>query len=345
MIGDATMRFRTGSWARLRLADGRIEFAHDVLIKVRGLGDAAGAVHALLAHEEGFHEPDLSALIGVKHAKTVIAALRANHLIRPFDEYIENSPEQLIHQSQYLNAFAPHPRQAAESIAHARVLVVGVGGIGALVLQHLMGAGVRTVHLVDADVVSPSNMNRQYLFTPDQIGCSKVELAAIYARKFHGASVSLSPRFIDGPDSFDDEFVPDVVVCAADQPPRLIRSWAAEHARRHGAAFIGCGVGINRGYWGPLVLPNRTPCHPCSEGESTGGGEPLAVSFGPMNSMVAAGVAAQAIWAIADAVPTGQLGRRTILNLTEPALRLLPPAVRGEGCTNAACAPLEEPPC
>ena len=59
-----------------------------------------------------------------------------------------------------------------------RVLVVGAGGLGSPVLQYLAAAGLGTLGIVDHDTVSLSNLQRQVLFTTDQIGSGKVEAAA-----------------------------------------------------------------------------------------------------------------------------------------------------------------------
>ena len=60
-----------------------------------------------------------------------------------------------------------------EKLSKARVLIVGVGGLGSPIALYLAGAGVGTIGLVDDDVVSESNLQRQVLYTEDEIGLSK----------------------------------------------------------------------------------------------------------------------------------------------------------------------------
>ena len=73
--------------------------------------------------------------------------------------------------------------EGQRKLKNAHVLVVGAGGLGAPLLSYLTAAGVGTIGLIDADVVDESNLQRQVLFTVDDIGRSKVEVAAERLRR------------------------------------------------------------------------------------------------------------------------------------------------------------------
>ncbi len=62
-------------------------------------------------------------------------------------------------------------------LKEAKVLVVGTGGLGSPLLQYLTAAGVGTIGLVDFDVVEASNLQRQVLFTIQDVGKPKVTAA------------------------------------------------------------------------------------------------------------------------------------------------------------------------
>ncbi len=62
-------------------------------------------------------------------------------------------------------------------IKEAKVLVIGAGGLGSPVLLYLSGAGVGTIGIVDNDLVSVSNLPRQILYSPDDVGKLKATIA------------------------------------------------------------------------------------------------------------------------------------------------------------------------
>ena len=63
-------------------------------------------------------------------------------------------------------------------IKKARVLVVGAGGLGSPAALKLAAMGVGYLRLVDRDIVSPSDLHRQYLYDSRSVGLAKVEVAA-----------------------------------------------------------------------------------------------------------------------------------------------------------------------
>jgi molybdopterin/thiamine biosynthesis adenylyltransferase len=69
--------------------------------------------------------------------------------------------------------------QGQERIAAASALVVGVGGLGCAAATYLASAGVGQLFLADFDTVDATNLGRQVLFNPADIGQAKAAVAAV----------------------------------------------------------------------------------------------------------------------------------------------------------------------
>src|SRR5882724_7396931 len=87
------------------------------------------------------------------------------------------SSEELNRYSRHL-ALPDFDEAAQLKLKSAKVTVVGAGGLGAPVLLYLAAAGVGSIQIIDQDVVSVSNLQRQVLFNNDDLGKNKAETAA-----------------------------------------------------------------------------------------------------------------------------------------------------------------------
>jgi len=65
------------------------------------------------------------------------------------------------------------------------VLIVGVGGIGSIASLASARLGIGKISIVDLDLVEPSNLNRQLLYSKEDIGKQKVECAKSQLSSFH----------------------------------------------------------------------------------------------------------------------------------------------------------------
>ncbi|WP_299897766.1 molybdopterin-synthase adenylyltransferase MoeB [uncultured Aquimarina sp.] len=68
--------------------------------------------------------------------------------------------------------------EGQEKLKSAKVLVIGAGGLGCPILQYLTAAGVGTIGIIDNDVVDQTNLQRQVLYTINDIGKSKARVAS-----------------------------------------------------------------------------------------------------------------------------------------------------------------------
>jgi molybdopterin-synthase adenylyltransferase len=83
------------------------------------------------------------------------------------------------------------PGQAA--LGRARALVIGAGGLGAPIMLYLAAAGVGTLGVVDDDVVSLSNLQRQVIHATADVGLAKVDSATTLIHKLN-PHVAIEPH-------------------------------------------------------------------------------------------------------------------------------------------------------
>lgn len=109
-------------------------------------------------------------------------------------------------------------------LKNARVCLVGVGGLGAPTALKLAGMGIGHLRLVDRDVVSRSDLHRQYLYDVDAVGRPKVEVAEEKLSRLNpDITVEPIPESLNSLNAADLITGMDVVIDGLDRPePRYI---------------------------------------------------------------------------------------------------------------------------
>ena len=104
--------------------------------------------------------------------------------------------------------------EAIEKLQRSRVALFGLGGVGGYALEALVRSGVGHLDLVDHDVISESNLNRQLLATRETLGRLKAEVARERALAINPAcDVRIHPLFFlpDTKDQFDFTGIDSVI--------------------------------------------------------------------------------------------------------------------------------------
>lgn len=70
--------------------------------------------------------------------------------------------------------------EGQEKLLQATVMIVGCGGLGNACIPILAATGIKHLILCDHDVIEPSNLQRQFVFTPDDLQHLKVDVLARY---------------------------------------------------------------------------------------------------------------------------------------------------------------------
>lgn len=78
------------------------------------------------------------------------------------------------YQKHYkLNGFG---EEGQKKLAEGKILIIGAGGLGTPAAQYLNSIGVGTIGIIDGDLIELSNLPRQTLYSPDDVGKHKTEI-------------------------------------------------------------------------------------------------------------------------------------------------------------------------
>jgi len=115
-----------------------------------------------------------------------------------------------------------------------RILVVGAGGLGCELLKDLALCGFGRIDVIDMDTIDVSNLNRQFLFRPEDIGKSKAHVAA--ARIMERISgVTVTPHYCmiqEKPLEFYEDFTAIVLGLDSLEARRYMNSVACSFLRK-----------------------------------------------------------------------------------------------------------------
>lgn len=92
--------------------------------------------------------------------------------------------QELLHYSRHFN-LPGIGMEGQRCLKNARVLYVGAGGLGSSALLYLAAAGVGTLGIIDHDQVEISNLQRQVLYSYDEISHKKIKAAQIRLQKIN----------------------------------------------------------------------------------------------------------------------------------------------------------------
>lgn len=306
----------------VRIDDGVILVDGRTAVRVRGpvdrLGDAVGQL------EEGVRLPSTDDVL-------TSLAERIDELGWLTRERKWMAEPRQARQTGYLTAFGTDAAHMQTRIGQASVAILGVGGIGSAVAQHLVGAGVRRLTLIDDDVVAVENFNRQFTYAEGDLGRPKVEALADWLVSFDPAvTVARLRRRVSRPADLADIPSCDLLFVAADEPAELA-DLAWDWCQANDTAFMRAAVGIEAGYWGPLLVPSKH-CWDCFSSDRLQAltslerlieaalTSPTPWSFGPANTIISAWSAGEVVRFLGGH-PGPAFGARMSLDFTDMNFR------------------------
>ncbi|KIK57701.1 hypothetical protein GYMLUDRAFT_45870 [Collybiopsis luxurians FD-317 M1] len=151
----------------------------------------------------------------------------------------------------------------------AKILVIGAGGLGCEILANLALTGFKDIHVIDMDTIDISNLNRQFLFRPKDVGKSKAIVAAEFIMN-RVPGVKVTPYFGKIQDKDDNYYLQfNLVICGLDsvEARRWINATLVNLVDPENPESLKPLIdGGTEGFKGQarVILPTITSCYECS---------------------------------------------------------------------------------
>ncbi len=212
---------------------------------------------------EEFGEPEVCDLLAQLEELGVVEDAADDDLIAP--ETIARFDRQLRYFSDISSG--PTASECQRRLEGARIAVLGVGGLGGWSALNLACCGIGEMLLIDFDRVEMNNLNRQVLYTEDDIGELKVKAAAERLRAFNSSmTVEARVQRLDSEAAIAEAIQGyDLVIDSCDWPAHDIEHWINSACFAAGIPFIAMSHFPPVARVGPLYVPGVTGCYACQE--------------------------------------------------------------------------------
>ena len=220
-----------------------------------------------------------------------------------------------------------------KKLAEGKVLVIGAGALGAPAAMYLAAAGVGTIGIADADIVSLSNLHRQIIHMTSDIGRPKTVSAKETIRAINPhVNVNLYDEFLTKDNIARVVSDYDFVIDATDNFP-------AKYLINDACVMIGkpyCFAGVIQ-FYGQImtILPKSSPCYRCVFGDAPRHARSQSCQdvgvAGPVAGMAGSIQALEAIKYLSGA---GRLldGRLMMIDLLNMDIQIMDLAGKDENC-------------
>jgi bacteriocin biosynthesis cyclodehydratase domain-containing protein len=222
------------------------------------------------------------------------------------------------------------PSEYQRRLREARVLMLGVGGLGSWASYALLCCGLGELVLVDGDEVEESNFNRQILYRERDVGRAKVEAAAEALGEFDSScrltAVNRRLESVDAVRELAEDA--DFVVNGADWPAHDIERWVNAACFDLGVPFITMSHSPPFARVGPLYAPGATGCFACQERtyrdafplydelvDQRRGRPSQAATLGPVCAFIGGQVALETLHHLTGLFPPASLGMAHVYDL------------------------------
>lgn len=220
-------------------------------------------------------------------------------------DFLSDKNNRYHRQNLFFSLSNPDPVNSQQRLKDSHVVILGCGGIGNNIAVNLATSGIGKLSLIDSDIIEITNLNRQFMFTEEDVGQSKINTLknALLSRNSELDIAAIDCTIAERSDLY--EYLPerDLIVLSADTPG-AISFWVNSFCIEKNIPFISVGYVQDIAIVGSCVIPGITGCLACKTlfSESSHQSEDVndllkkintghqAPSIGPIN-MIASGLA------------------------------------------------------
>jgi adenylyltransferase/sulfurtransferase len=169
-------------------------------------------------------------------------------------------PKNMSHKYHRQTLLPEIGEEGQEKLRQAKVLIVGVGGLGCPIALYLTSAGVGNIGLIDNDVVSIHNLHRQVLYDEADIGQPKATCALHHLRpKNSDIELIAYPMRLtkENAEALISEY--DIVVDGCDN--HATRYLISDICERLGKPYVYAAIGAFQGQAGILCYEQEAPTY------------------------------------------------------------------------------------
>lgn len=152
-------------------------------------------------------------------------------------------------------------KEGQDKLENSKVFILGLGGLGSIISLYLTFAGVRNLILADFDVIDITNLNRQILYSYNDLGRLKAEVAKQKLESINeNVQITSIYKKIDKKNAESLIFGSDLIIDASDT---IEARYAVNKAAVKGKIPIVHGAVSE--FYGQVttIIPGETPCLRC----------------------------------------------------------------------------------
>lgn len=227
-------------------------------------------------------------------------------------------------QNLFLNSLSNKFIKYDNILKRKKILILGLGGIGANVALILKRAGFSNLVLIDYDKIEESNLIRQFPYTFEDIG--KYKTSCLKEKLNDNKIITKNIKILSEKDIESEIKNSDFVLCTIDKPQRIIRRLINRICLKFSRPVLFCGFSEHVAMVGPFVIPKKTACLECikiNENDQPFNNIEIVPSYGPLCALISSIASNEIINYFTNYSSYSLAGKTLMFNITNYELEII----------------------